>query len=327
VFCPAVRPHESSQGSNDPNEEGTAVSGRVRTHLRHNLIGYLALFVSLSTGTAWAVEATVTSADIVDNEIRSADIRNGLGVRGIDVIDDDLTAADLAPKSVGATELDPAAFDAGDIGPAVPGEAIPGLFGVRPDAIDASEIHDGAVFTQHIADGTVKSEDVATDTLTGSDVATNSLTGADIVESSLGEVAVATRARNVNFEVVQPIEFLAGANTATKTIFTGGGLTIRALCSSSGDLEVYASTDRNARLLSVSLDAGGSESDNPLDIESFTTATPTIDLVYEDEGDQIGRTSYMTSAGSVVLVQWASDEGTTGAFGTQCTFVGTAFSH
>ena len=53
------------------------MSGRVRTHLRHNLVGYLALFVSLSTGTAWAVEATITSADIVDNEIRSADIRNG----------------------------------------------------------------------------------------------------------------------------------------------------------------------------------------------------------------------------------------------------------
>jgi hypothetical protein len=301
---------------------------KLRTHVRHNLIGYLALFVSLSTGTAWAVEATITSADIVDNEIRSADIRNGLGVRGIDVIDEDLTAADLALKSVGASELDPAAFDPSEIGPSVPGEPIPsGLFGIRPDAIDASEIQDNAVLGVHISNGTVKSEDISDGGVTSADVATNSLTGVDIVESSLGEVQVATRARNVNFEVVQPIEFLAGPNTSLKTILSTVGLTIKASCSAAGDLEVYASTDRNARLHTISLDTGYGEADNVMDLESFTSASPTVDLLFEDEGDQLGHTAYMTSAGAVTLVEWAADEGTSSAFGTQCTFVGTAFSH
>ena len=269
-------------------------------HIRRNLVAYLALFVSLSTGTAWAA-GTIGSADVIDNSLRSVDLRNGGAVRGVDVVDDDLTAADLGPASVGGSELNPTVFASGDIDLQSNG------YGISPNAIQSSEIEDGQV--------------------TGADVAGNTLTGADILESALGDVAGATTARTVKGEVVQPIEFLAGPNSGERLILSAPvGLRLYATCSSTGDLEVEAHTDRNARLLTWSFDAGANESNNEGALESFTINN-TPDLVNEDDGDQIGHTVYMTSAGNVTSIMWAADNNTSPAFGTQCAFVGTAASH
>ena len=83
----------------------------IRTHLRSNVVGYLALFVALS-GTAVALPATNTvfSDDIVNGEVQSKDISDTNGVRSADVRDDDkngggLAAIDLARGSVGSSEI------------------------------------------------------------------------------------------------------------------------------------------------------------------------------------------------------------------------------
>jgi hypothetical protein len=68
------------------------------------------------------------------------------------------------------------------------------------------------------------------------------------------------------------------------------------------------------------------ESDNEFAVENFTTTT-TSDLVNLDDGHHVGHTVYMTSDGGVVTVDWAADNNTRPAFGTQCAFVGTATSH
>ena len=137
----------------------------------------------------------------------------------------------------------------------------------------------------------------------------------------------ATTARNVNGEVVQRIEFLAGPGTPLQTVLSAPvGFRLRASCSSTGDIEVFAGTDRNARLLTWSIDAGADQIDNAFAVENFT-ATTTVDIVNSDDGDQLGQTVYMTSGGNVTIVDWAVDNNTTGTFGTQCAFVGTASSH
>lgn len=126
------------------------MTNRIRTHVRQNLVGYVALFFALS-GTAVATHESILSSDIVDSTIQSVDIKNG-HVRTADVRNDGLSAADLAAASVGESELDPEAFASGDIDLQSNG------YGISPNAIQSSEIEDGQV------------------------------TGADISESSLGTV-------------------------------------------------------------------------------------------------------------------------------------------
>lgn len=277
------------------------MSKRFSTHVRQNVVGYVAIFLTLTTGTAWAA-ATISSEDVIDNSLRSVDLKNNAAVRSADVVDEVLTAADLAALSVGRSEVDPAVFASGDIDLQSNG------YGVSPNAIQSSEIEDGQV--------------------TGGDVTNNNLTGDDILESSLSDVPGATRARNINGVNVFPIEFLAGPNSGIRTVLPRTqGFEIRAECTSGGDLKTYIDTDRNARLLSWSFDAGAKESDNEFDVEDFTTTTTNGDLVNIDDGDQIGHTIYMTSGGGVVTVDWAADNNTSPAFGTQCAFVGTATSH
>jgi hypothetical protein len=74
---------------------------RIRQHLRSNIIGYIALFFALSTGSAVALSGsnTVFTDDIVDNQVYSGDVRNDTLSGG------GLGAPDLRPNSVGASEV------------------------------------------------------------------------------------------------------------------------------------------------------------------------------------------------------------------------------
>jgi len=88
------------------------MSGRIRGHLRSNVIGYVALFLVLTGGTAYALDDsnTVFTDDIVNGEVRAADIRgdavtspkvlNG-ALAGVDVADDTITGADVNESTLG----------------------------------------------------------------------------------------------------------------------------------------------------------------------------------------------------------------------------------
>jgi hypothetical protein len=95
----------------DGHTEEVRMSGRIRRHLRGNVIGYVALFVALG-GTAAALPGTNTvfSDDIVSEAVRSPDISDSNGVRSIDVRDDTLlggglASEDLRTDSVGGSEI------------------------------------------------------------------------------------------------------------------------------------------------------------------------------------------------------------------------------
>ena len=70
---------------------------KLLVHLRRQWMGALALFLVLTGGVAYAAN-TVRSTDIVDNEVRTADVRNDTLTGG------GLAAADLKPSSVGTSE-------------------------------------------------------------------------------------------------------------------------------------------------------------------------------------------------------------------------------
>jgi hypothetical protein len=62
--------------------------------------GPLALFLVLTGGVAYAAN-TIGSSDVIDNSLRSIDLKNGAGVKGVDVVDDSLTGDDIIESSLG----------------------------------------------------------------------------------------------------------------------------------------------------------------------------------------------------------------------------------
>jgi hypothetical protein len=101
------------------------VQNRISSHIRSNIIGYVALFVALG-GSAYAVDGPlpgqdqVGSADIINNDVQSADIKDANvasadirsnaittgkildgDVRGADVLDNGLTGADVNEATLG----------------------------------------------------------------------------------------------------------------------------------------------------------------------------------------------------------------------------------
>ena len=108
-----------------PRGRGGAMAERIHDHIRSNVVGYVALFIALS-GTAYAIDGPlpgqnqVGSQDIINSEVRSEDIggtqvRNsdlGLGavttgkiadggVQTLDVLNNNLTGADVNEASLG----------------------------------------------------------------------------------------------------------------------------------------------------------------------------------------------------------------------------------
>jgi hypothetical protein len=84
----------------------------ITSHIRSNVIGYVALFLVLTGGTAYALDGsnTVFTDDIVNGEVRNTDLATA-SVGSGKVIDDSLTGADIAngadgADSVNATQVD-----------------------------------------------------------------------------------------------------------------------------------------------------------------------------------------------------------------------------
>ena len=73
-------------------------------HLRANAIAYLALFVALSGGVAWAA-ATVGSKDIKDNAVKAQHIKDGQ-VKSGELEDDGVTGSDVDEESLDGASID-----------------------------------------------------------------------------------------------------------------------------------------------------------------------------------------------------------------------------
>jgi hypothetical protein len=78
-----------------------------------HVIALVALFISIG-GTALAA-ATIDSGDVVNNSLKSKDLKDGKGVKGTDVADASLGTADLADSSVTSAKVLDDALTGGDI--------------------------------------------------------------------------------------------------------------------------------------------------------------------------------------------------------------------
>lgn len=56
---------------------------KLRSHVRHNVVGYIAVFIALS-GTAYAAKPLLTGADVQDESLTGADVLND-SLKGADV--------------------------------------------------------------------------------------------------------------------------------------------------------------------------------------------------------------------------------------------------
>jgi hypothetical protein len=148
------------------------MSSRIREHLRTNVVGYLALFLAVSGGTAYALGGsnTVFSDDIVDGEVLSADIRTNNvraddiqgnavssskldsgAVQSVDVRDNSLTGTDIDEATLGTARVVARARGASDV-PVPPSGSSPypltgGAWTQRADESDR-ELYGTVTYTQ-----------------------------------------------------------------------------------------------------------------------------------------------------------------------------------
>jgi hypothetical protein len=129
---------------------------KLRPRSVYDALAAIGCFAALATSSAYAAN-TIGSADIIDGEIKSADVKDESLTTfdvstflGADVVDGTLTSADLGSGSVGSDE-------------------------VANDSLLQSDIRAGAV----------TNDEVLNNTLIGADVQDNTLTGADVNESTL----------------------------------------------------------------------------------------------------------------------------------------------
>jgi hypothetical protein len=83
---------------------------RVRRHLSYaNVVATIALLLSLAGG-AYAVQRIGTK-DVVNNSLRSADLKNGKGVKGVDVKPNSLTGKQINERGLNTKGFVPGAGD------------------------------------------------------------------------------------------------------------------------------------------------------------------------------------------------------------------------
>ena len=164
----------------------------IRDHIRSNIVGYLALFVALGGGTAFAAN-TVFSEDIVNGQVFTNDISNSNGVRSADVRDDTepdggLAAVDLAPGSVAGSEIAADAVDFGELAP----DSVRN-FEIAAAEVRGSEIAENAVGSGEIVTAGVGSAEIATDGVGSAEVATGAVGSQEIAANAVGGAEVATQ--------------------------------------------------------------------------------------------------------------------------------------
>jgi uncharacterized protein YjbI with pentapeptide repeats len=154
---------------------------KIRSHIRSNVIGYVALFVALS-GTAYATHPggadTISSEDIIDEEVKAADIDNS-AVRTFEILNDSVQGVDILDSTIASADLQNGQVRSAD---------------VRNDDLRSEDILDGTIENVDVAFNTLLGDVIRDGTLTGQDVAPDSLTGTQIQESSLEKVPQADNA-------------------------------------------------------------------------------------------------------------------------------------
>ncbi|HWM63368.1 MAG TPA: hypothetical protein VNP96_05185 [Solirubrobacterales bacterium] len=174
-------------------------------------ISCVALFLAL-VGTAFAApKFAVRSAQIVDNTVRTVDLRDN-AVKSAKIADATVGAADLGIDSVGTEEI-------------------------AKDAVKSDEIAENSVASPEVAPDSLTAGDLAANSVGSSEVADESLTQNDLAANSVGSSEL--QASSVRASELGPITTVTKSTTITPgnngfvtadcpagtTVISGGGLT------------------------------------------------------------------------------------------------------
>jgi len=229
---------------------------RVLDHLRRQWMGALALFLVLTGGVAYAAN-TIASGDIIDGEVKTADLAAN-AVNSSKIANGQVQVADIGQGAVAADELANGQVKAADIGD---GE------------VKTAEIANGQVQTADIGGDQVRGSHVLNDNLAGADIAANTLKGADIDEPTLSGIGgPGGSVRGLRFDVRVPED---GANIV-RTVLDLAPLRLTATCSKFGSdadarfvLEAETSAQGAGIDIGYALDEGGAHT-----FGSFVGTTP-----------------------------------------------------
>jgi hypothetical protein len=170
------------------------MSGRIRNHLRSNVVGYIALFLVLTSSTAYALNGsnTVFSDDIVNGEVKTPDL-GGNAVTTAKILNGQVAAADLATNAVTSGKILNGQVTNPDLGAnAVTGDK------VAADTLDAGDIGSGAVGSDEVQNESLTNSDLATDSVQATEVADNSIDAGEIVDFGLSNEDIGVLEAEVN---------------------------------------------------------------------------------------------------------------------------------
>jgi hypothetical protein len=149
---------------------------RLKPRSIYDVFAVIGCIAALTTGTAYAAN-TVFSTDIVDGEVKNADIAGN-----------SITSNRIYPGSVTNTDIGADAVDGSKV---LNGE----LTGadVSNSSLTGDDVANSTLTGIDVSNGSLTSSDVLDESLTGADVAASSLTGADVASSSLTGADIANR--------------------------------------------------------------------------------------------------------------------------------------
>lgn len=119
------------------------------------------------------------------------------------------------------------------------------------NSVTSKQIRKGSVKKSDLAKNSVATKQLNKRAVTGGKVTKNTLTGKNIDEATLGSVPEADR---VGGNQIQQINYSAGANTPTETLFSIGGLKVTATCPAvapPGGVVLTATTDTDNSIIGL----------------------------------------------------------------------------
>ena len=144
------------------------MSERIRTHLRTNVVGYIAIFLFAIGGTAYATHPgganTISSDDIINGEVKSSDLGAAATTEN-KLAPDAVTRPKIADDAVTAAEVD-------------------------NSAIRAPELATNAVTSQKVRNEDLTADDLGAGSVTVSEIADETFFDGDIVDFGFGDLEV-----------------------------------------------------------------------------------------------------------------------------------------
>jgi hypothetical protein len=272
------------------------MQNRISGHLRGNIVGYVALFLVLTGGTAYALDGsnTVFTDDIVDGQVRTADLHAD-SVIGAKVADGSLTGGDLADRSIGGQKIGTETLTGANVTDG-------SLFGadIANDSLSAQDIGTHAIGSSEFDPAAFLSSDLAqvsasdpryaipADAIQGSEVSDNSLTGADIDESTLDTPEAAFS--RVDGDINLPS---SGERTLTSRTVEAGSYVVLAKASLRSSDGQFATCRINA-----------TRSGQSFDLDSATDPTVKPSFGLPGAWDEMSLMGFVGSAGSNIALKF-----------------------